>query len=662
MRWFSGITVAWVASATLAATIAPRQNDDYKIGKITLDTPWTSKVGTNPWPEYPRPRVQRSHWKNLNGVWRYRNAAKGDLAKPPFGQRLEQAVLVPFCLESALSGRAARIGGNGKIWSWYQTSFSVPTDWPSGDRVLLNFGAVDYEATVFVNGKNAGFHRGGYFEFSLDITPHLNANGTNELIVHAYDPTDTDRVQIPIGKQTLGRGGMIWYTPCSGIWQTVWLEPAPAEHIAKLDLTADMNGKVNVTVHSSTNSSSPVEITIYEPNSRDVKATGKGTSGAPFVFSVNDPNLWHPDTPTLYNMTIKFGSDTVQSYTGFRTVSRGVIAGVQRPLLNGEFIFPFGPLDQGFFPDGIYTAPSVEAMRSDLEVLKRVNINLVRKHIKVEPALFYKACDEMGILVIQDMPSMRPDLPEPNGGCGIIRLEGDKEQAEFNRQLALMVEQLKNYPSIFAWTIYNEEWGQATNAPWPEFPLTDLVRSLDPTRLVNAASGWTDHRAGDFDDNHHYSTPQCGTPFWSRSGSGPEGSDSAYDPNRIALQGEFGGIGQYIDTSHSWYKDFDRQTSYELTNSTKWWNYRTHDLLGQLREQVELFDCSGGVWTQTTDVEGEVNGLISYDRRVIRMNEAQWKKDVTALYETAALRAKENGTERVIVGDRAMGGMQVSMP
>lgn len=198
------------------------------------------------------------------------------------------------------------------------------------------------------------------------------------------------------------------------------------------------------------------------------------------------------------------------------------------------------------FPDGIYTAPSVEAMTFDLQVLKRVGFNMVRKHIKVEPALYYKACDQLGLLIIQDMPSLRPDLPNPDGGCGSIRLENETVQLEFNRQLALLVEQLKNYPSIFAWTIYNEEWGQDTDPPFREFPLTDMVRSLDPTRLVNAVSGWTDHRAGDFDDNHHYSTPQCGTPFWSRQGSGPEGSDSAYDAGRIGLQGEFGGIGQYV--------------------------------------------------------------------------------------------------------------------
>lgn len=219
-------------------------------------------------------------------------------------------------------------------------------------------------ATVYVNGKEAGNHTGGYFEFTLDITPHLLANGTNELIVHTFDPTDMDDWQIPIGKQTLNRGGMIWYTPCSGIWQTVWLESAPAEHVAKLDLNAGMDGQgriavtlllalltppVNVTVHSSTQSSTSYEILVHEIDSDDIKAKGTGVSGVPYIFNVDDPKLWHPESPNLYNITIKFGSDTVKSYTGFRTVSRGVVNNVQRPLLNGKFIFPFGTLDQGMW-------------------------------------------------------------------------------------------------------------------------------------------------------------------------------------------------------------------------------------------------------------------------------------------------------------------------
>lgn len=322
-------------------------------------------------------------------------------------------------------------------------------------------------------------------------------------------------------------------------------------------------------------------------------------------------------------------------------------------------------------------------MTFDLGVLKSVGINMLRKHIKVEPALYYKACDEMGLLVIQDMPSLRPDLPDRTDACRSIRLEGQAEQDEFNRELGLMVEQLRSYPSIFAWTIYNEEWGQNTSFPFVEFGLEEKVRSLDPTRLVNAVSGWTDHRAGDFDDNHHYSTPQCGTPFWSRQGDGPDGSDSAYDPNRIALQGEFGGVGQYppngsyvptfpihlsninepaLTRDRSWYDVTDLQVSYELVNATKDWNYRTHTLLSELREQTELFACSGGVWTQTTDVEGEVNGLMTYDRKVIRMDIEQWKKDVAALYETAAARAKNGTTQFGVMSGRSEGNAQFGMP
>lgn len=646
---------ALTAFASSDSSIVARQdnnnNTDYKLGPTPLKTRWTDTVGTNPWPEYPRPLLQRPNWKNLNGVWRYQNTTNGSDVSPPFGQRLERPVLVPFCLESALSG----VTEKGRIWSWYQTSFEVPSSWPSGNNVILNFGAVDYEATIFVNGRKAGFHRGGYFEFSVDVTPHLNSNGTNELLVYVYDPTDLDRIQIPIGKQTLTRGGMIWYTPCSGIWQTVWLESTPKEYISKLDLAADMNGKVTVKVHSSTNSSTPYEITIHELNSSNAKAKATGNSGSQMTFTVDSPDLWTPDTPTLYNITIKMGSDTIESYTGFRTISKGEVNGVQRPLLNGKFVFPFGTLDQGYWPDGIYSPPSVEAMVYDLKVLKNVGYNMVRKHIKVEPALFYRACDEMGMLVIQDMPSLRPDLPAPQG-CGSIRLEPGA-QPEFNRQLALMVEQLKSHPSIMAWTIYNEEWGQSTSPPWPEFELTDLLRKIDPTRLINAVSGWTDHSAGDFDDNHHYSTPQCGTPFWSYQGSG---YNSAYDPSRIGLQGEFGGIGTQLPENnfqHAWYKDLERQTAYELTNGTEYWNYRCHDLLVQLREQIDLFACSGGVWTQTTDVEGEVNGMMTYDREIIRMNETMWKADIKALYEAAEKRGR-NATESMVIRDLGIEGVQ----
>ena len=294
---------------------------------------------------------------------------------PPFGQSLAREVLVPFCLESGLSG----IQGEYLIYSWYRTTFDVPTDW-SGDRVLLNFDAVDYEATVFVNGYNVTFNRGGYFAFSVDITEHLEAGGANELIVFVHDPTDSESYVIPIGKQTL-RPSHIFYRPCSGIWQTVWLESVPDSYVSSLDIDGDADGNLNVTVATSGSATSEISVTVYEKNTTNTVATGRGNSGAPISFKVESARLWTPEQPTLYDVVIEAGADKVKSYTGFRTISRGDVNGVQRVLLNGASYFPFGTLDQGFWPDGLYTPPTYEAMVYDLEVLKDIGYNMLRKHV-----------------------------------------------------------------------------------------------------------------------------------------------------------------------------------------------------------------------------------------------------------------------------------------
>ena len=288
-------------------------------------------------------------------------------------------------------------------------------------------------------------------------------------------------------------------------------------------------------------------------------------------------------------------------------------------------------------------------MLYDLKALKNVGYNMVRKHVKVEPALFYRACDEIGLLIIQDMPSLRPDFFPDN------RRLDPAAQPEFNRQLGLLVEQLKSHPSIFAWTIYNEEWGQATSPPWPEINLTNMVRSLDPTRLINAVSGWTDHNAGDFHDNHHYSAPQCGTPSWyNYDQQNNRDKNENYDPSRIGLQGEFGGIGTHVNPKHSWYKTPENQGAYEILNDTLVWNDRARHLFAQLRDQIERFACSGAVWTQTTDVQGEVNGMMTYDRNIIRMNTTMWKEEIQTLYDAAAKRASET----FAAGDSSLNGLQ----
>ncbi|KAE8449202.1 hypothetical protein EG329_008369 [Mollisiaceae sp. DMI_Dod_QoI] len=589
-------------SLQLAVLALAQGNTTYSVKTPPLTTNWTYEVGTNPWPEYPRPQLQRSQWQNLNGIWRYENASSLDaIQSPPFGQTLQNEVLVPSCLESGLSG----IMGTDLLYSWFSTSFTVPSSW-SGNKVLLNFGAVDYEATVYINGQQAGFNRGGYYKFTVDATNYTKFDGDNELLVFVHDPTDSGDYVIPIGKQTL-RPSHIFYTPCS----------------------------VNITVHSSSGTAAPVEVTVYESGSEKAIATHNCTSDTPFQFIMSSPSLWSPDSPTLYNMSVSLGSDNVRSYTGFRTISKGTVNGVVRPLLNGEPIFLFGTLDQGFWPDGIYTPPNREAMVYDLQVLKNLGFNMLRKHIKVENDLFYQACDQMGLLLIQDMPALRPLQSYTASNCtSITYLPGTNQQAEFTRQLEILVNQHKSHPSIAIWVIYNEGWGQIIQG-YPEFGLTALVKSLDPTRLVDSVTGWFDHGAGDFSDNHHYSDPQCGTPFYSTQ-------SSPYDPTRIGIQGEFGGLGNNVSISHLWNVQAAIDTinqTYELDQTLDAWNYRGHLLLSELLAQTEMYACSGGVWTQTTDVEGEVNGLMTYDRKVLRPDVGQWKKDIQALYAALKVRS-----------------------
>ncbi|PYH90720.1 hydrolase [Aspergillus ellipticus CBS 707.79] len=622
--------LALLLSSSLARSISiPHRNTarttaHYAQLDPPLNTNWTDDVGTNPWPEYPRPRLRRDQWQTLNGIWQYQNASSpNDVYNPPFGQDLAQEVLIPSCLESGLSG----IQGTNVIYSWFKTNLTVPSDW-SGQDVILNFGAVDYEATVFVNGKNATFHRGGYFEFSVDITPFLDSSGSNELLIFVHDPTDLNGYVIPIGKQRLIPSAHIFYTPCSGIWQSVWIEPAPANYVTQLDLTADMHGQVNVTVHSSYGNGTAVNVTVVDGN--DVVGSGTGVSDQAFQFNVSDPKLWSPNSPTLYNVTVTMGDDSFQSYTGFRTISKGTVDGVVRPLVNGKFDFIFGTLDQGYWPDGIYTPPSLDAMVYDLKFLKDLGFNMVRKHIKIEPALWYRACDEMGLLVIQDMPSLRPlenVLPD------------DGQQQEFGRQLDLLVNQLKSYTCIFTWVVYNEGWGQITTY-YPEFDLTARVQQLDPTRLVDATSGWHDHGAGDFSDNHHYANPQCGTPFYSID-------STPYDPKRIGMQGEFGGLGNNVSIDHLWNNQQAINSinqTYEIDTDIDAWNHRSHLLLSELQDQISRYACSVAVWTQTVDVEGEVNGLMTYDRRLKRVDEDQWKKDIKGLYDAASNRTNSTSS------------------
>ncbi|KAI0206998.1 family 2 glycosyl hydrolase [Astrocystis sublimbata] len=581
----------------------------YEVKTPPLDTDWTYKVGTNPWPEYPRPQLQRDRWQSLNGVWQF-----GEGKSAP-GYPNGQDVLVPSCIESALSGVM-----ENHINSWFSRDFKLSKDLNFNRdhrKIMLNFEAVDYQATVYVNDKLAGNNTGGYWRFSFDISNLLHG-GVNTLRVDVVDPTDGPGISIPLGKQTL-HPSHIFYTPCSGIWQSVWLESVPVEHITQLDVAAGMDGTVDVTVTTSENSHDNVKVTVWDDSGKDV-ATGHGKANKPFTFKVASPELWSPDSPTLYNLTVNVGHDEVKSYTGFRTIESGEIDGIKRPLVNGKFFFQFGTLDQGFWPDGIHTPPNYEAMTYDLKQLKALGFNMLRKHIKVEPDLFYRACDELGLLLIQDMPAMPAD-----------RLPNPEQQKEWERQLDILITEHRNYPSIYTWIIYNEGWGQLRDTYFPEDHLTTRVKELDPTRLVDSTSGWHDHGFGDWHDNHHYANPQCGSPFYSTQ-------STPYDHKRIAIQGEFGGIGQNVSIEHLWNVQAAIDTingTYEIDETIEAWNYRGHLLLDELRDQVEYFACSAAIWTQTTDVEGEVNGLLTYDRRILRPDVKQWKADIQALKDAA---------------------------
>ncbi|KAK3336311.1 family 2 glycoside hydrolase [Cercophora scortea] len=613
MAFYSVFTLVLLALCTAAApinstSISHSRNTPipYRPLNPPLSTPWTEKVGTSPWPQHPRPQLSRETWKSLNGIWTYQSASgAAELSSPPAGL-LAQEVLIPSCIESGLSG----VMESDVMYMWFATTFDVSPEWAFGQpTILLNFEAVDYEATVFINGYKVGFHRGGYFRFTVDITDHVKVGAQNDLRVFVYDPTDEPPTYIPHGKQTRYTSH-IWYTPCSGIWQSVWLEAVPTNYISGLEVTP-----------------LPVQISLVDEGDV-VLGVFRATTKKKFSFHVPSAKLWSPETPKLYKIVVNTDTDAVESYTGFRTISSRMVKGVQRPVLNGKFVFQFGTLDQGYWPDGIYVPPTVEAMEYDLKLLKSLGMNMVRKHIKVEPHLFYHACDRLGLLVIQDMPSMHPapsvlsSPPNPD------------QQAEFERQVELLVSQFKGYPCIVTWVIYNEGWGQLTDPYYPEIGITARIRELDPTRLVDATTGWWDHGAGDFSDNHHYADPQCGTPWYSLN-------SAPYDPARIGFQGEFGGVGHRPETENLWPLqqaiDSIPQT-YELNADVAAFNYRAHVLLAQLRDQVALYGCSGAVWTQTTDVEGEVNGLVTYDRRVVRANATQWREDIRGLYSAAQAR------------------------
>ena len=559
--------------------------------RAVLPTRWTKEALTAPVPlnEYPRPQLRRQQWLCLNGLWNYQGGPTIASAKQPtqalhFPATAER-IRVPYCPESVLSG----IQRKQEINMWYQRAFTLPQGW-QGNRVLLHFEAVDYQSTVFVNGQKVGSHAGGYDPFSVDITAALKP-GANSLVVAAYDANDG---RTPSGKNG-PRGD---YTFTSGIWQSVWLEPVSEQHINSVRLLPDLAGKrLRVDVDATT--AAPVQVAIFA--NKKLVTRAQGQAGTAFYIPVPNPKAWSPDSPFLYDLTITLQStdgrpvDQVSSYVGMRDVSLGKVDGVVRPLLNGKFLMQLGLLDQGYWPDGILTAPTEAALKSDLAFTKKAGYNLIRKHMKTEPQRFYYWADKLGLLVWQDMPA----LWYPDEDTLVNR-------GAFRRELKTLIDTHYNSPSIIAWVPFNENWGA-----FDVRTITNWVKQYDPSRLVNGNSGFNnnppyqtaygDPKNGDFVDTHIYVGPN---------------KASVPDSLRAASLGEFGGVGLFV-RGHMWPVE-NNAYAYEPTPSALTDRYVF--LLDQVEQLMRYRGLSVAIYTQTTDVEHEVNGLLTYDRAVEKMN------------------------------------------
>jgi len=584
-----------ITNLTLGQSSMNTQNaGHWKPAGDKITTKWAEEVTpNNAWKQYPRPQMVRKDWKNLNGLWDYAIVSK-DSQKP---ENYDGRILVPFAAESALSGVGKTVGKDNALW--YFNTFRVPSGW-KGKTVLLHFGAVDWQSTVWVNGQEIGVHKGGYDPFTYDITDALNQSGTQEICVRVWDPTNADNSPQPRGKQVINPGG-IFYTAVTGIWQSVWLEPVPKASIEKIKIIPDIdNSCINVTVSArgvdmETHMADKflIEVQVLEGNKSIAKSIGY--LGKNIKIQIDNQKLWSPESPFLYDLKVTLsreGSDieTVGSYFGMRKSSLAKDAkGVNRLFLNNKAVFQFGPLDQGWWPDGLYTAPSDEALKFDIEYTKDVGFNMLRKHVKYEPDRFYYWCDKMGIMVWQDMPSSLYDRAKYNA----------QELKEIDTQWELeykrMIDALHNHPSIVMWVVFNEGWGQ-----YDTERLTKWTKEYDPSRLVNNASGWTDRKVGDVMDIHRY--PDPGMP--------------ALEESRAAVLGEFGGLGWPI-AEHVW------------VESSGNWGYRSHegkeqyknDYINLIKKLKPLKEngLAAAVYTQTTDCEVEVNGLMTYDRKIMKL-------------------------------------------
>ncbi|MDF9831722.1 sugar-binding domain-containing protein [Parabacteroides sp. PF5-6] len=565
-----------------------------------LKTKWATEINPeNVLPEYPRPQMERKDWVNLNGLWDYAIKPQGQIEPTAFDGK----ILVPFAIESALSGVQKEVGDQNELW--YKREFTVPANWKNKD-VVLNFGAVDWKADVFINDIMIGSHQGGYTPFSFNITPYLAGKTKHKLVVRVWDPTD--KGYQPRGKQ-VNRPNGIWYTPVTGIWQTVWIEPVATEHITHIKAIPDIdNGALTVTVDATCACpTNIIEVKLMDKGR--VVATAKGIVGKEIRLGVQNPTLWDTENPYLYDMQVSLAKagkvlDDVKSYTAFRKISmKKDDNGIWRMQLNNKNLFHYGPLDQGWWPDGLYTAPTDEALLYDVVKTKEWGFNMIRKHVKVEPARWYYHCDREGMLVWQDMPSgdMGNQWQPHTYNGGTDKKRTPASIANYDQEWKEIMDLCVSNPSVVVWVPFNEAWGQFDTER-----VSDWTKAYDPSRLVNPASGGNHRATGDILDLHNYPGP----------------SMFLYDAARVNVLGEYGGIGLPLQ-NHLW--QTDRNWGYiQFKNADE----VTAEYVKYAKELQGMVDrgFSAAVYTQTTDVEGEVNGLMTYDRKEIKINEAAVRK------------------------------------
>lgn len=571
----------------------------------SLKTRWASEVTPeNVWQDYPRPQMYRLYWENLNGLWDYAIRPKGENNIGEFDGK----ILVPFCVESSLSGVQKYVGKDNELW--YQREFDYALY--GKEHLLLHFGAVDWDCDVWVNDIKVGSHTGGYTPFTFDITQAVKKKG-NVLKVRVWDPTDEG--EQPCGKQHVKPHG-IWYTPVTGIWQTVWLEVVANEtYIEDLKIIPDIDNQTVTVIPEIVNASRDikVKVEVYAKNARGrnkIVSKGRSINGETVEVAMPvDAILWSPDNPFLYGVDVSVYKgnklvDYVISYFAMRKFSTAKDEnGIVRLMLNNEPIFMFGPLDQGWWCDGLYTAPCDEALKYDIQKTKDFGYNMIRKHVKVEPARWYYHCDQLGIIVWQDMPSggRGPGWVTDRYFDGSLSRRTPESEATYKKEWKEIIDYLYSVPSIGVWVPFNESWGQFKT---PE--IVEWTKSYDPSRLVNPASGGNHYPVGDILDIHNYPDPEM----------------YFYDASRANVLGEYGGIGRKIE-GHTWvpsqgwgYVEYD--TEEKVTDTYVEYANKLLDLIPR--------GFSGAVYTQTTDCEVELNGLMTYDREVIKLNEERLRE------------------------------------